>query len=95
MRSSPCLRGPPHGPWGPLHGASEVEPYPHRKRLPRGAASKQTWRRPPSCRFLSVCPPVYWFAAQLKGRWRWWAWMYFLGYVLVGSITFGNSYNWT
>jgi len=51
-------------------------------------------------RFLSACPPLYWYAAHLTrsgGRpgLRRAVWAFFLGYGALGTLFFPNFYPWT
>ena len=52
-----------------------------------------------STRFLSACPPLYWYAARLAGSravgLRRVVWAFFLGYLVLGVLLFPNSYPWT
>ncbi|KAK9827676.1 hypothetical protein WJX81_007104 [Elliptochloris bilobata] len=51
-----------------------------------------------STRFLSSCPPLYWYAARLAGSSgagaRRAVWGFFLGYALLGALLFPNFYPW-
>lgn len=48
-------------------------------------------------RLLSICPPLYWFTAQLcrKPRYARLIWTYFLVYGVLGCILFPQFYPWT
>lgn len=50
-------------------------------------------------RFLSSSPLVFWYAAQrmLNGSYtqQYIVWLWFLSYILVGTLMFGNFYPWT
>ncbi|XP_068660456.1 uncharacterized protein [Aristolochia californica] len=52
-------------------------------------------------RFLSASPPIYWFLSYLmvssgKGRrWAYLVWVYFITYILLGSLLFSNFYPFT
>lgn len=52
-----------------------------------------------STRFLSACPPLYWYAARLDGSpavgVRRAVWAFFLGYTVLGVLLFPNFYPWT
>lgn len=47
-------------------------------------------------RFLSACPPFYWFAAHLMTRKESkFVWFWFLSFAGLGSLAFPNFYPWT
>ncbi|KAL2344693.1 hypothetical protein Fmac_005978 [Flemingia macrophylla] len=52
-------------------------------------------------RFLSACPPLYWFASYImayhaKGfRWGYIVWAYSIAYIFLGSLLFSNFYPFT
>lgn len=54
-----------------------------------------------STRFLSACPPLYWFASHLLispgtgKRWGYMIWTYSTAYILLGSLLFSNFYPFT
>ncbi|GMH34304.1 hypothetical protein BSKO_02138 [Bryopsis sp. KO-2023] len=47
-------------------------------------------------RFLSACPPFYWYVAHLwmKKRWKM-LWLWFIAFAGLGSLMFPNFYPWT
>ncbi|KAL9661448.1 hypothetical protein QQ045_026272 [Rhodiola kirilowii] len=55
-----------------------------------------------STRFLSACPPLYWFASHImtstdtgSKRWASLIWTYSAGYIFLGSLLFSNFYPFT
>jgi GPI mannosyltransferase 2 len=55
-----------------------------------------------STRFLSASPPVYWAAAHVLAspsrasrRWGYLIFVYFIAYILLGSLLFSNFYPFT
>ncbi|XP_010936984.1 uncharacterized protein [Elaeis guineensis] len=55
-----------------------------------------------STRFLSASPPIYWFASCIlvspsstSRRWGYLIWVYFITFILLGSLLFSNFYPFT
>lgn len=50
-------------------------------------------------RFLSSCPPLYWYIATWispeQERWGRWFWTWAFGFIVLGTILLPNFYPWT